>query len=215
MWYVGGGRDSGGSSRNIHPRNKRIYMKNPFIPWMNISNFRIVKFTFGYTSTNLYYNFFVHYLKKVLIIICNALNLCSVTILILFQHMPLFLLYFIILTNLYCAKTLNIVLSFVIDVHFVMDVLLVFPKIWRFPYLFGFCNPIWIYGRKINDDDDDDDDDSELKYSQIQQNSKICCFKQLTIQQNIFGLPSASGVQKANKPMFSELSLFSSSGNCI
>jgi len=34
--------------------------------------------------------------------------------------MPLFLLYFILLTNLYCAKTLNIVLSFVTDVHFVM-----------------------------------------------------------------------------------------------
>jgi len=42
--------------------------------------------------------------------------------------MPSFLLYFIMLTNLYCAKTLNIVLSFVIDVHFVMVVLLVFPK---------------------------------------------------------------------------------------
>jgi len=95
---------------------------------MNISTFRIVKFTFGYTSTNLYYTLFVHYLKKVLIIICNALNLCSVTILILFQHKPLFLLYFITLTNLYCAKTLNNVLSFVIDVHFVMVVLLVFPK---------------------------------------------------------------------------------------
>ena len=40
-----------------------------------------IKFTFGYTSTNLYYNLFVHYLKKVLIIVCNALNLCSVTIL--------------------------------------------------------------------------------------------------------------------------------------
>jgi len=59
-------------------------MKDPFIPWMNISTFRIVKFTFEYTSTNLYYNLFVYYLKKVLIIICNALNLCSVTILILF-----------------------------------------------------------------------------------------------------------------------------------
>jgi len=93
-------------------------MKNPFIPWMNISTSRIVKFTFGYTSTNLYYNLFVYYPKKVLIIICNALNLCSV---------PLFLLYFIILNNLYCAKTLNIVPSFVIDVHFVMDVL-VFSK---------------------------------------------------------------------------------------
>jgi hypothetical protein len=34
-----------------------------------------------YTSTNLYYNLFVYYLKKVLFIICNALNLCSVTIL--------------------------------------------------------------------------------------------------------------------------------------
>jgi len=67
--------------------------------------------------------------------------------------MPLFLLYFIILTNLYCAKTLNMVLSFVIDVHFVMDELLVFSKMWQFPYPFGFCNPVWIYGRKINDDD--------------------------------------------------------------
>jgi len=58
---------------------------------------------------------------------------------------------------LYCARTLNIVLSFVIDVHFVMVVLLVFSKMWWFPYPFGFCNPVWIYGRKINDDDDDDD----------------------------------------------------------
>jgi hypothetical protein len=68
--------------------------------------------------------------------------------------MPLFLLYFIILTNLYCAETLNIVLSFVIDVHFVMVLLLVVPQMWRFPYPFGFCNPVRIYGRKINDDDD-------------------------------------------------------------
>jgi len=51
---------------------------------MNISTFRNVKFTFGYTSTNLYYNLYVYYLKKVLIIICNALNLCSVNILNLF-----------------------------------------------------------------------------------------------------------------------------------
>ena len=57
--------------------------------------------------------------------------------------------------NLYCAETLNIVLSFVIDVHFVMDVL-IFSKMWRFPYPFGFCNPVWIYGRKINYDDDND-----------------------------------------------------------
>ena len=42
--------------------------------------------------------------------------------------MPLFLFYFIILTNLYCAETLNIVLSFVIDVHFVMVLLLVSLK---------------------------------------------------------------------------------------
>ena len=42
--------------------------------------------------------------------------------------MPLFLLYFIVLTNLYCAETLHIVLSFVIDVHFVMVLLLVFPQ---------------------------------------------------------------------------------------
>ena len=45
---------------------KNYYIKNLFIPWMNISTFRIVKFTFGYTSTNLYYNLFVYYLKKVL-----------------------------------------------------------------------------------------------------------------------------------------------------
>ena len=37
-------------------------------------------------------------------------------------------LYFIILTNLYCAETLNIVLSFITDVHFVIVLLLVFPK---------------------------------------------------------------------------------------
>ena len=80
--------------------------------------------------------------------------------------MPLFLLYFIILTNLYYAETLNIVLSFVIDVHFVMVLLLVFPKIWRFPYPFEFCNPVRIYGRKINDDDDDDDDDDEYTSSE-------------------------------------------------
>jgi len=70
--------------------------------------------------------------------------------------MPSFLLYFIMLTNLYCAKTLNIVLSFVIDVHFVMVVLLVFPKMWQFPYPSGFYNPVWVYGRKKNDDDNDD-----------------------------------------------------------
>ena len=69
--------------------------------------------------------------------------------------MPLFLLYFIILTNLYCAETLNIVLSFVTVVHFVMVLLLVFSQMWWFPYPFGFCNPVRIYGRKINDDDDD------------------------------------------------------------
>jgi len=56
-------------------------VKNPFIPWTNILTFRNVKFKFGYTSTNMYYNLLVYYLKKVLIIICNALNLCSVTIL--------------------------------------------------------------------------------------------------------------------------------------
>jgi len=59
-------------------------MKNPFFPCRNILTFRNVKFTFGYTSTNLYYNLFVYYLKKILIIIWNALNLCSVTVLILF-----------------------------------------------------------------------------------------------------------------------------------
>jgi len=72
--------------------------------------------------------------------------------------MLLFLLYFIILPNLSCAETLNIVLSFIIDVHFVMVVLFIFPKMWWFLYPFGFCNPVRIYRRKINDDDDDDDD---------------------------------------------------------
>jgi len=77
--------------------------------------------------------------------------------------MPLFLIYFILLTNLYSAETLNIVLSFIIDVHFVM-VLLLFPppKMWRFLYPFRFCNPVRIYGRKIDDDDIPDDGMSSL-----------------------------------------------------
>jgi hypothetical protein len=83
--------------------------------------------------------------------------------------MPLFLLYFIILTNLYCAKTLNIAPSFITDVDFVMVLLLVFPQMWRFPYPFGFCNPVRIYGRKINDDDGDDDEcGPETGYTELQ-----------------------------------------------
>ena len=109
--------------RNLKWFYKNFYMKNPCIPWMNILTFRNVKFTFGYTFTNLYYNLFVYYLKKVSIIICNAVNILN-----LFQLMPLFLLYFTMLTNLYCAETLNIVLSFVTDALFVMVLLLVFPK---------------------------------------------------------------------------------------
>ena len=31
---------------------QNFYMKSPFIPWINISTSRIVKFTFGYTPTN-------------------------------------------------------------------------------------------------------------------------------------------------------------------
>ena len=57
---------------------------------------------------------------------------------------------------MYCAETVNIVLSFVTDVHFLMVLLLACPSnvtisipIWR------FCNPVRIYGRKIDDDDDD------------------------------------------------------------
>jgi hypothetical protein len=57
--------------------------------------------------------------------------------------MPLFLLYFIILTNLYCAETLNIVLSFVIDVHFVMVLLLVSLKRDDFHIHLGF---VILYG---------------------------------------------------------------------
>jgi len=70
--------------RNLKWFCRNFYMKNPFIPWINISTSRIVKFKFVYTSTNLYYSLFVYYLKKILIIICIALNLCSATILILF-----------------------------------------------------------------------------------------------------------------------------------
>ena len=87
--------------------------------------------------------------------------------------MPLFLLYFIILTNLYCAETLNIALSFVIDVHFVMVLLLVFSKMWQFAYPFGFCNPVRIYRRKINDDDDDHDHHHH-KITAKKRNSPIC-----------------------------------------
>jgi hypothetical protein len=36
--------------------------------------------------------------------------------------------------------------------------LLVFPKLWQFPYPFRFCNPVRIYGRKINDNDNNDND---------------------------------------------------------
>jgi hypothetical protein len=115
---------------------------------MNISTFRNVNFTFGYTSTNLYYNLLVYNLKKVLIIICNALNLCSATILKLFLHMQLLLLCFSALTNLYCTETLNIVLNFVIIVKFCDGFIPWFPKMWRFPYPFGFCHPVWVYGRK-------------------------------------------------------------------
>jgi len=59
-------------------------IKYMYLVTLIISAFRNFKFTFGCTSTNLHYNLFVYYLKKVLIIICNALNLCSVTILNLF-----------------------------------------------------------------------------------------------------------------------------------
>jgi len=47
-------------------------------------------------------------------------------------------------------------------VHFVMDVLFVFSKMWRFPYPFGFSNTVWIYGSKICNDDDDDDDHNRI-----------------------------------------------------
>ena len=68
---------------------------------------------------------------------------------------------------MYCAETLSIVLSFVIDVHFVMVLLLAFPKMRQFPCPFGFCNSVRIYGRKINDDDDDDDDDSVISQNYL------------------------------------------------
>ena len=43
--------------RNLKWFYKNVYVKNPFIPWMNILTFRNVKFTFECTFTNLYYNF--------------------------------------------------------------------------------------------------------------------------------------------------------------
>jgi len=63
-----------------NPKKFKVVLQK-FLCEKSLSTFRNVKFTFGYTSTNLYYNLFVYYLKKVLITICNALNLCSVTIL--------------------------------------------------------------------------------------------------------------------------------------
>jgi hypothetical protein len=35
---------------------RNFYMKNPFIPWMNILTIRKAKFTFGHTFTNWQYN---------------------------------------------------------------------------------------------------------------------------------------------------------------
>jgi len=43
---------------------QKFLWENIFIPWTNILTFRNVKFAFGYTSTNLYSNLFLYYLKK-------------------------------------------------------------------------------------------------------------------------------------------------------
>jgi hypothetical protein len=37
-----------------------------------------------------------------------------------------------------------------------MFTLYCFEHIWLFPYPHGFCNPVWIYGMKINDNDNND-----------------------------------------------------------
>ena len=55
--------------------------------------------------------------------------------------------------NLRYEQTSNIVLDLVtkITVHFYIDFTSRFLKqIWLFPYPYGFCNPVWIYGMKIN-----------------------------------------------------------------
>jgi len=61
------------------------------------------------------------------------------------------LLHFIILNNSYHAQTSNTVLDHVIVVHFCAGFTFSFLKMWLFPYLYGFCNPVWIYRKKIND----------------------------------------------------------------
>jgi hypothetical protein len=36
-----------------------------------------------------------------------------------------------------------------------------------FPYPYGFCNPVWIHGKKINDDNDDDAEGQLYPYQDI------------------------------------------------
>jgi len=52
--------------------------------WSRIVQRSLELHTHDLTCYELCYNLFVYYTKKVLIIICNAMNLCSVTVLILF-----------------------------------------------------------------------------------------------------------------------------------
>jgi hypothetical protein len=52
---------------------------------------------------------------------------------------------------------------------------------WKFPYTFGFCNPVQIYGRKINDDDDNDDYDDG-----VERDLPVLFFNYLKFKQSTF-----------------------------
>ena len=51
---------------------------------------------------------------------------------------------------MYFVETSNIVLDHMIVVHLCVGFTVWFPKIWLFPYPYGFCNPVQINGKNIN-----------------------------------------------------------------
>ena len=84
--------------------------------------------------------------------VTQSAKFLSVSIFKWFIHMPLFyyiLFYFIILNNSFCTETSNTVLDHVTVEHFVL-ILPLDSYMWLFPYPYGFCNPVQIYGKKIN-----------------------------------------------------------------
>ena len=52
--------------------------------------------------------------------------------------------------NIYCVRT-NSAQDHMTVVHCCVDFISWFLKMWLFPYPYGFCNPVRIQGRKIND----------------------------------------------------------------